>query len=400
MNIKQRSRTLLCCLSLLPGLCFAGDLDEYDKKIEEGTRRLKELEKQIVLLQSEEKKIQQQEKGLIREMDNTDRQISLTTEKIRLQNRELQLRRSKQAQLKKDYQNAETHGAVLIGRYKDRIVRAYKMRPARQWDLFIDANSPREFYYRIKYITAINSADRKLYHEILDNMKLIDLRRKQISDESRAIEGNVSALQKEQKNLEKLKSEKADQYDKIKTDKVLIAQQIQEKEKSIKEIQSIIEKTQKDKKAYLVRLEEERKKREIVQLPFIDKKGKLPWPARGEIVSAFGKQTHPVLGTVTENSGIDIRTASGTPVTAVSDGLVVTVTWLRGYGNTIIVMHDGNFYTVYSHVEDIRVVQDEYVDAGQHLATVSNDGSMDGTRLHFELWQEQQKLNPRTWLGN
>ena len=160
----------------------------------------------------------------------------------------------------------------------------------------------------------------------------------------------------------------------------------------------MIEKTQKDKKAYLARLEEERKKREIVELPFEQKKGKLPWPVSGKIVSYFGKQTHPVLGTITENSGIEISTAAGAPVSAVSDGMVVTITWLRGFGNTIIVLHDNNYYSVYSHVENINVIQDEYVDAGQLLATVTSNGSMNDPRLHFELWHEQDKLNPGYWL--
>ena len=287
----------------------------------------------------------------------------------------------------------------MIERYKRRVVHAYKLRPDRQFDLFVDAASPREFYYRIKYISAVNAADRKLYKELLDNIKFIDTRNAQIDRETRVIAGKVKELEKEQKNLEALKSEKEKQYKAVSANKALIADQIKEKENSIKEIQNVITRTQKDKKAYVIRLEEERKKREIVGLPFEQKKGKLLWPASGKIVSKFGKQTHPVLGTITENSGIEIAATPNASVRAVSDGMVVTITWLRGFGNTIIVLHDSNYYTVYSHVENIDVVQDEYVDAGQKLATVSSNGSMEGTRLHFELWHEQVKLNPAYWLS-
>ncbi len=205
-------------------------------------------------------------------------------------------------------------------------------------------------------------------------------------------------MENEEENLRELKNDKESKYKTIHANKTLIAEQIKEKENSIKEIQKLINKTQKDKKAYLIRLEEERKKREIVELPFSQKKGKLPWPATGKIVSSFGKQKHPVLGTITENSGIDIATASGSAVRAVSDGVVVTITWLRGFGNTIIVLHDDNYYTVYSHIDNIDVVQDEYVDAGQKLATASFDRSVNGTRMHFELWHEQEKINPSYWL--
>ena len=399
MKSKITIRSICVFLSLLFAIGFAESVDEYDKKIDQGTQRLKELERQLNSLRSEVTKYQQQEKGLLQELDNTQRRISLTNEKIRLQNRELELRRAKKKQLQKDYNGAQRKGEELIERYKRRVIHAYKLKPDRQLDLFIDAASPRELYYRIKYVSAVNEADRELYHDIIDNIQLIDTRSKQIDKETKAIAENVRELEKDKENLSALRVKTRSQYDKISKDKALLSEQIENKENSIKEIKNVIDKTQKDKKAYLVRLEEERKKREVVELPFDQKKGKLPWPARGKIVSNFGKQKHPVLGTITENSGIDISTSSGEAVRAVSDGMIVTITWLRGFGNTIIVLHDNNYYSVYSHVENIDVIQDEYVDVGQQLATVSSDGSMDGTRLHFELWHEQDKLNPGSWLS-
>ena len=398
MMLKKILKTILVFSILSLAICMGESVDDFDKKIDQGNNRLKELERQLTSLRQNVKKYQQQEQGLLREMDNVKRQISLTNEKIRIQKRELELRKAKKRQLQRDYQNAQQKSEELIVRYKKRVVHAYKLKPDRQLDLFIDASSAREFYYRIKYISAVNEADRKLYKEIIDNINFIDTRNAQIDRETRAIAKSVIDLENEEANLRELKEENELKYRKIHADKSLIAEQITEKENSIKEIQNLINKTQKDKKAYLIRLEEERKKREVVGLPFGQKKGKLPWPAAGKIVSNFGKQTHPVLGTITENSGIDISTAAGSAVRAVSDGMVVTITWLRGFGNTIIVLHDDNYYTVYSHVDNIDVVQDEYVDAGQQLATASSDGSVNGTRMHFELWHEQEKINPSYWL--
>lgn len=399
MKHKKIFRIIFVFLILSLAICVGESIDEYDKKIDQGNNRLKELENQLTTLRSEVKKYQQQEQDLTREMDNTQRQISLTNEKIRIQKRELELRKAKKRQLQQDYRNAQGKSEELKERYKNRVIHAYKLKPNRQLDLFIDASTPREFYYRIKYISAVNEADRKLYDEIIDNINLIDTRNAQIDRETRAIAKSVIELENEEENLQELKNDKEVKYKKISADKALIAEQINDKEKSIKQIRDVITKTQKDKKVYLARLEEERKKREIVELPFSQKKGKLPWPAKGKIVSNFGKQTHPVLGTITENSGIDISTVSGSPVLAVSDGMVVTITWLRGFGNTIIVLHDDNYYTVYSHIENIDVMQDEYVDAGQQLATVSSEGSVNGTQMHFELWHEQEKINPSYWLS-
>ena len=398
MNIKRTFAVLCACAALAYCPLTADSLEEYDKKIKTQTQRLKELDRQIRELRSELEKYRREERGIVAEMDNTDRRISLAREKIRVQERELALRRDKQAELERDHARAEDRGEALLERYEKRVRRAYKLRPERQWDLFVDAASPREFYYRVKYISAVNRADRELYDSIKDNMELISQRRRQIREETAAIRDNMRDLEAERASLEDLRRDKQKQYEKIRSDRNLLAEQIAEKERSKKEISNIIERTQEDKKAYLARLEEERKKREIVERPFSEKKGELPWPVHGRVVGKYGTHRHPVLGTVTENSGIDIRSAGGNPVRAVSDGMVVTVTWLRGFGNTIIVMHDNSYYTVYSHVEDIRIVQDEYVDSGQQIAVVSNDGSIGEPVLHFELWQEQQKLDPGTWL--
>ncbi|MDZ7822417.1 MAG: hypothetical protein U5N26_11795 [Candidatus Marinimicrobia bacterium] len=255
---------------------MADSLEEYERKIQKSTERLKELDRQISGLRSEVKKYQQQEKGLISELDNTERQISLTSDKIRVQQRELALRREKQARLKRDHQRAQANGEELLERYEKRVQRAYKLRPARQWDLFVDAASPREFYYRVKYISAINRADRDLYHNIRENIAFIARRRRQIEAEAAAIGKNVRELEQEQEALETLKKAQKKQYDKIHSDKELLAEQIEEKERSKKEIQNIIQKTQEDKKDYLARLEAERKKREISERPFADKKGNCP----------------------------------------------------------------------------------------------------------------------------
>ena len=399
MKSKISLRSICVLLLLLFAVCFAESIDEYDSKIDQGNKRLQELERQLISLRADEKKFHQQEKDVLRELDNTNRQISLTIEKIRIQKRELELRRAKKQQLQREHSRAEDKSEDLIIRYKKRVVHAYKLKPARQLDLFIDAASPREFYYRIKYISAVNESDRQLYKAILDNIEEIDTKSAQIDRETKAISRKVKDLENEQRDLGKLKKAQEFQHKEVADNKALLAKQIEQKESSIKEIRNVISKTQKDKKAYLDRLAEERKKREIMALPFDQKKGKLLWPATGKIVSSFGKQKHPVLGTITENSGIEIATTQGAPVRAVSDGMVVTITWLRGFGNTIIVLHDNNYYTVYSHVEDIDVIQDEYVDAGQQMATVSSDASMNGTRLHFELWHEQDKLNPSSWLS-
>jgi len=109
-------------------------------------------------------------------------------------------------------------------------------------------------------------------------------------------------------------------------------------------------------------------------------------------------QKNKRLGTITDNPGIEIAAPRGRPVHAVMEGIVVAITWIPSYGNTLILDHGGGYYTVYAHVEDIQVSADSYVLRNQMVAKVGETGSLDGPRLHFEVWRGETKENPLLWL--
>jgi murein DD-endopeptidase MepM/ murein hydrolase activator NlpD len=80
--------------------------------------------------------------------------------------------------------------------------------------------------------------------------------------------------------------------------------------------------------------------------PFVELKGKLPWPVEGEVISRFGSRWNANQKTVTENTGIDISSSEGTEVRSVYDAIVTTVKYIRGYGNTVILDHGDGFYSL------------------------------------------------------
>lgn len=79
-------------------------------------------------------------------------------------------------------------------------------------------------------------------------------------------------------------------------------------------------------------------------------------------------------------------------------GKVIAITWIPGYGNTIIVGHGSSYYTVYAHIDNIQVNMNGYVLRDQVIAQVSDTGSLDGARLHFEVWSGKDKVDPLKWL--
>jgi murein hydrolase activator len=153
--------------------------------------------------------------------------------------------------------------------------------------------------------------------------------------------------------------------------------------------------------ALIRRLETQRKKEpEFVPPsgPFAQSRGRLPWPARGEVLEDFGQHTNPKFGTSTQNNGIDIGAAAGASVRATADGKVDYSDWLSGYGNCVILNHGSGYYTLYAHLAGLQVSTDQEISAGDILGTVGNTGSLKGTMLHFEVRKGSQALDPQSWL--
>ncbi len=120
-------------------------------------------------------------------------------------------------------------------------------------------------------------------------------------------------------------------------------------------------------------------------------KGNLPWPAKGTVITKFGFQTDPKYGTKTKNLGIDISCSPGTPVIAISDGIVSYADVFIGQGLMIIIEHGGGFHSVYTRLSELKKRTGEKVKTGDTIA-------LTGEILHFEIRIDGKAVDPLPWL--
>lgn len=119
--------------------------------------------------------------------------------------------------------------------------------------------------------------------------------------------------------------------------------------------------------------------------------GPLPflWPVDGGVLtSSFGPRD------ASHHDGIDISAPAGTPVRAARGGRVLYSDTLRGYGNLIILEHDGGYATVYAHNRENRARIGAAVKQGEQIATVGETGKTSGPNLHFEIRKDNVARNP------
>jgi murein DD-endopeptidase MepM/ murein hydrolase activator NlpD len=116
-------------------------------------------------------------------------------------------------------------------------------------------------------------------------------------------------------------------------------------------------------------------------------------PTDGRFTSGFGGRWGAM------HEGIDLAAPIGTPIYAMTDGVVEESGPASGFGLWVVLRHPDGTRTVYGHVNRIFVDQGERVKAGEEIAEVGNRGHSTGPHLHFEVWdQDGSKINPAPWL--
>ncbi|MBW0105773.1 M23 family metallopeptidase [Pseudonocardia sp. KRD-291] len=117
-------------------------------------------------------------------------------------------------------------------------------------------------------------------------------------------------------------------------------------------------------------------------------------PTRGQFTSGFGGRwgvTH---------YGIDLAAPIGTPIYALTDGVVEKAGPASGFGMWVVLKHTDGTSSVYGHINRALVEVGQEVKAGDEIAEVGNRGQSTGPHLHLEVWEpDGSKVNPLPWLS-
>ena len=403
------------------------EISSLQKEISTANKLLKKTSKDKEMTMNEvtilDKKIKQREQLITA----YNEQIALLDEEINKGQSHIKSLNSDLSQLQKEY-------AKMVSF-------AYKNRSNYDRMAFVFASKDfNQAFSRLRYIRQFSDA-RKV------KMEQIAATEKQISDEveasQKAREEQAAMLEDEKNQQNALKTEKADlnkQVAALKKKEGSIQQDIKNKQQQAQKLQKAVD----DIIAEEIRAANERRRREeekarkeaekkanankgktttpatttptstsskekgmaltpsekTLSSNFVSNKGKLPWPVeRGVISSSYGKHTSVVSDKVTvTNNGIDIATTEGAKARAVFDGEVASVTKLTG-SNTVVIIRHGEYFTVYSNLEDVTVKRGNNVKTKQNIGTVHTNKTENKTELHFELLQETTRQNPANWLS-
>ena len=374
------------------------DERDYDEELKYQNNAINALKTEINQLRLKIKTAESRERSASTRISSLDEEISLTAKLIRSLKIEEEKTRKRILQLKSDILKNENELESLRTRYKKRVVNSYRKGRLTDLERVFSSTTWRQAIYRTQYLKIISDIEKKLTNQI--ERLLIQISQQKLELEA-VLRNNLKLVRDKQQQISSYRDMRIDrekELNRIRNDKKALSNYVEEKEAGIIQLESIIKKVLEDKARFERELRIRKQQEALKTKSFKALKGQLPWPAEGRIIAKFGRQWNSKLKTTTENPGIDIKGQPGSAIRTVLGGVVTTITYIRGYGTTIIVDHGGGFYTVYSHVTNIQTVVDGQVRNGDVIAYMGDSGSINGSKLHFEIWGKGQKLDPEKWL--
>jgi murein hydrolase activator len=392
---------LLFCLDGVPHPVF-GSNSSTEGEISKRQRELESIRKEI---EDFEKKIQESRKSeqeSISLLENLDRQTVLVKSYIRdLRVEEQRLVRDVD-EARRAIRTLENEIEQLRTQYARYVRSAYRHGTIKDIEILLTAQSVNQFLVRAEYLRRFSDQRRHDLRAIQEKQHELQLQHNRLEVALREQRNVIREKQQEEKRLADRTVERRNVLNRVRQDRSAYETELVRKQEAEQALRRVI--------ANLIEQQQQRERRdadrvrdgmiaEIVppSVAFVSKKGSLAWPVRdGQIAARFGEQVHPVLKTVTENTGVDISVPAGSPVYAVAEGDVNYIYWMPAYGNIVIIYHYDGYRTVYANLSDILVRENDRVNAGDMIARSGE--SISGSTIHFEIWKDREKQNPEVWL--
>ena len=108
-------------------------------------------------------------------------------------------------------------------------------------------------------------------------------------------------------------------------------------------------------------------------------------PIEGRLTSPFGLRKHPIFGMVRQHNGVDFGCVRGQPIWAAKAGKVIFAGLKSGYGNVVLIEHEGPVITLYAHQQELLVSAGHRIEKGEVLGRCGATGWSTGPHLHFEV---------------
>ena len=423
---RKRNGLRKAMAAILAAFCLAGSVnadvlsnlegqkDELQQQQQELEDRSKALNERLEQLKDDEAHQQEYYNSLEEQIDVVETQIDTANERLDQLDDEI-------VQLQDDLKEAQAQLDADFDTLKERLCALYKMGSAGTLEIILEAKSLPDLAQKTELMSAITRHDTQLMDSIRSQMEEMADQKELLESDRDEASTLRSTLEDKKDELTSLQEESARVLEKLKENQQDVTQQIDDAEEQKEELVQQLAEIQKQWLA-------EKEKAEATPTP-------APTPAPTPVPepnTPNNNSNHNNGGSVSTptptvppsssgyiwpvpgytkvgdgwyeggraHKGIDIIGAGiyGQPIVAAQSGVVLTAytadEWGYGWGYHVMIGHDDGYATQYAHMSRVAVTTGQHVEKGQIIGYVGNTGDSYGAHLHFELWENGERINP------
>jgi septal ring factor EnvC (AmiA/AmiB activator) len=393
-NLEKRALLfILLVVFSSASIAYSQNLKSEKEEVEE---RLDQLRRELADKRESVEKLEETEKGVLEKLMDLQERIDLSQELLsRIRQRAKQL----SGEIDSLVVTLKITSDSLQSKREDlklRLLNIYKQSRWHRYQLLMDADSFLQLGRRLYLLERLAAYDSRRIREVETLRKTQEERERLLKEDRGKLEALAQESEREGALLAVEQKRESKQIEQVRRRRKLALEAVEQLEASVEQMGALIAQLEEKIQAEQGRAAEQGRLQPAED--FVKLKGRLLWPVKGEILIPYGIVTHPVFKTQTTNHGVDIKAPLGTVVKATAAGRVVYQSWMRGYGNFVIISHPEGLTSLYGHLLEAIVGVDQWVVAGQVIARVGESGTFLGPCLHFELRHGRKSLNPEEWL--
>ena len=421
---------------------YAKTIAEMQEEIKSNKETISELQNQLDALAGNKAEEQQYQSVLNEQIDVISKNIDLLNKELENINADIDTAKTNIADLDQSIIDQQNEIDANIELFKQRLCAMYVTGNDNLATVVVGTSSFYDMMSRVEMVNRIASYDEELINDILGDIDQMEQSKKDLETEKLALEMKLEEQQKrkEEKDAEiAVLNEKYQQtqneIDRISQEEAMTAEKKRELEAMNAEFDAEIQAeiarqaaaAQAAYEAEQARLAAERAAaaqqaaqsggetysptyQQPAYIPAPSASG-FAWPAPGfcYISSYYGPRWGSFHG------GIDVGDAGihGRAACASKSGTVITVCnscthdYAKngscgcggGYGNYVVISHDGTYSTVYGHLASACVSVGQYVNQGDVIGYIGSTGWSTGAHLHFEVRVNGSRVDPMGYVS-
>lgn len=381
----------LLTVTILTANSNAGDdkekspVDKIEKPIQRYEKNIQKLQSGIEIHLGKLQISSEKEFSLLGDIESIDKKLAL--QKIRVEVMEERLKSQQDLLLVKirDLNEAQRNRDRTTEHLLERLHAFYLMGKTGILNVTFSTRTLPELMLFNDSFQRLLAYDKALVEHYRESIAQLVLAKEAHEKESALLDRYIKDSRQEQATLDNIRQEKGQLLRRVKNEKALYEQALNEMKAAELDLLNSLTELQK-KKAYLLQ-------------GFVMKKGKMHPPVAGHVVSRFGSPIGDGRDPAAAAMGITIEAADGAPLKSIFAGKVIFAGYKRGYGNMVIIDHGMSYYTVTSRMEKISVKEGDIVDEGDVIGIAGNIATLFEKGLYFEIRHDTEPVDPLAWIS-